>query len=107
MKIYISIPITGHDELKQKIKAASIAERIISMGHEAVNPFDAPPAPTFNERERYSHYIGEDLKMLLGCDALLSSEPGCVISKGCRLEFQAAKIYGLQIYASLKDIPKD
>lgn len=106
MKIYISIPISGYDLNTQTAKAMALAERIQALGHEAVNPFDTPLAPThWSEKEKYAYYMGEDLKMLLGCDAFLMAEPGCIISKGCQLEFQAAKIYGLKIFARIEDLP--
>ena len=107
MKIYISIPISGYDLDTQTAKAMSLVEKIEALGHEAINPFDTQLAPVeWSEKKKYSYYMGEDLKTLLNCDALLMAEPGCVVSKGCMLEFQAAKIYGLHVFAKVEDLPQ-
>lgn len=106
MKIYISIPITGHDPEEQQAKAAKFAEAIKALGHKPVNPFDTPAAPShLDEREEYAYYIGEDLKEMLRCDAVYFSE-GWNRSKGCTLEHFAAEIYGLKIFYSHDKIPK-
>lgn len=107
MKIYISIPISGHDLMTQTGKAMELVEQIRALGHEAVNPFDTPLAPLdWNDKKKYAYYMGEDLKLLLGCDAILMSDPEWIKSKGCRLEFEAAGIYGLQDFAKVEDIPQ-
>lgn len=46
MRIYISIPISGHDLATQRATASEIAEKIKALGHEPVNPFDTPDAPS-------------------------------------------------------------
>lgn len=38
MKIYISIPITGHDIVEQQRKANEVAEKLRAKGHEPVSP---------------------------------------------------------------------
>lgn len=107
MKIYISIPISGHDLMTQTGKAMEFAEKITALGHEAVNPFDTPLAPVeCDERAKYAYYMGEDLKLLLGCDAILMADPKWTNSRGCRLEYHAAMIYGLQYFARVEDIPR-
>lgn len=107
MKIYISIPISGHDLTTQTGKAMELAAKVQALGHEAVNPFDTPLAPTeWDERAKYAYYMGEDLKLLLGCDAILMADPMWTKSRGCRLEFEAARIYGLHDFARVEDIPK-
>ena len=82
MKIYISIPIAGHDPEEQRAKA----ER-------------------FNEKERYAYLMGFDIADLLRSDAAYFSR-GWEQSKGCRLEHAAAEIYGLKIYYALDRIPE-
>lgn len=105
MKIYISIPISGHDLMTQTGKALELAEQIRALGHEAVNPFDTPLAPPdWDDKEKYAYYMGEDLKLLLGCDAILMADPEWAGSRGCRLEWKAAEIYGLPAYAKVEDI---
>ncbi len=107
MKIYISLPISGHDRTEQVAKARKFADAIDSIGHDAVNPFDLPSAPTYyNEREQYAFCMGEDMKELLTCDAAYFAK-GWRDSKGCQLEHKAAELYGLQIYYSLDKIPEE
>lgn len=104
MKIYISIPISGHDLKAQREKANEIADKLRKLGHEPVSPFDTPkPEKACSEREEYAHYIGEDIKKLLTCDAVFFCY-GWHHSKGCRLEGQAALVYGLEQYGRLEDI---
>lgn len=103
MKIYISIPISGRNIEDAKEEAASIATSIKEKGHTCVNPFDIVPE-TDGREPKYSDYIGEDMKHLLECDAIfLSCNWGN--SKGCRLEYNAALIYGKTVFKNLKDIP--
>jgi len=107
MKIYISIPISGHDLMTQTAKAMELAERIQALGHEAVNPFDTPLAPTdWDERTKYAYYMGEDLKLLLNCHAILMADPKWNKSRGCWLENEAARIYGLTIFSCVEEIPQ-
>lgn len=104
MKIYISIPISGHDLAAQRAKAKEIADKLRKLGHEPVNPFDTPEAPPdMSDKERYAYYMGEDIKRLLMCDAIVICE-GWNKSKGCCLEFHAASIYGLIQYGRLEDL---
>lgn len=86
MKIYISIPISGHDLAKQREKAEEIADKLRKLGHEPVNPFNTPEAPAeMNEKEKYAYYMGEDLKRLLTCDAVFMCK-GWNLSRGCCTE---------------------
>ena len=107
MKIYISIPITGHDYNTQMAKAKVWEDTIKGLGHTPVNPFSTPAHPSWmdDEQEQYAYYMGEDIKALLLCDAIYM-EMGWINSKGCQLERQAAKIYGKKIFYSIVDIPR-
>lgn len=106
MKIYISIPITGHDFDKQSATAKEIETLISDLGHTPVNPFNTPAPPSWmeNEQEQYAHYMGEDIKELLLCDAIYMVE-GWADSKGCNLESAVAWIYDLKIYTRIDQIP--
>ncbi len=105
MKIYMSIPITGHDIELQKARAAEIADHIITLGHIPVDPFDTPEPPdTLGDRARYAYFMGEDLKRLLTCDAIYLDD-GWQKSKGCILERTAGILYDLKSYVTLADIP--
>lgn len=105
MKIYISIPISGKDLATQQAVAKETAERIRTLGHEPVNPFDTPPAPPeWTEKQKYAYYMGEDIKRLLMCDVAYFCE-GWRDSDGCLMEFNAAQIYGITRYVNINDIP--
>lgn len=48
-----------------------------------------------NHDAPYSEHMGRDIAALLECDAVMFM-PGWTRSRGCRLEYQAAKIYDKQ-----------
>ena len=104
MKIYISIPITGHDLNTQTGKALEIAEKIKALGHEPVNPFDTPLAPPeMSDKEMYAYYMGEDIKRLLMCDGAYF-HPKWTKSKGYSTEHDIASRYGLELFYTFSDI---
>lgn len=108
MKIYISIPISGHPIEQQKAKAREIAEKLKELGHEPVNPLDTPEAPKgLSEKEQYAYYMGEDMKQLLTCDAVYLCKHWNE-SRGCQTEESAARIYGIKIFycSPIMDISK-
>lgn len=88
MKVYISLPITGHpiDEVRKKADQAK--QQLSDMGHEPVSPLDVSPDPD----APYAEHIGRDISALLECDAVVFLD-GWQESKGCTLEHAAAKIY--------------
>lgn len=101
MKIYISIPITNHDLVTQRAKAAEIAEKIKALGHEPVNPLDTPePQGKLSDKERYAYFMGEDIKRLMLCDAAIFCE-GWSKSVGCTIECDVAQRMGLQLFFSI------
>lgn len=88
MRIYISIPISGHDLAAQQ------------------RPFSVPAPPShLTEKERYAYYMGEDMKMLLTCDAILMVDKKWSRSKGCSIEHNAAYMMGLEIFYTIDDVP--
>lgn len=104
MRIYISLPISNCDLATQQAKAAEISEKIKSLGHEPVNPFDTPPPPDgLTEKEQYAYYIGEDIKRLLMCDAAYF-HPHWTKSKGCRTEHDIAVRCGLERFYTFSDM---
>lgn len=106
MRIYISIPITGHDLEEQRAKAERFAKDIDAIGHDPINPFDCSTPPEhFDEKQKTAYYMGFDIADLLLSDAAYFSR-GWEQSKGCRLEHAAAEIYGLKIYYALDKIPE-
>jgi hypothetical protein len=99
MKIYISLPITGRDF--EAVEADSIfASGVIQRkGHTPVSPLEVSSDPDAT----YAEHIGTDITALLACDAVVFLD-GYEYSKGCRLEYEAAVIYGKEMYFDLDEI---
>ena len=100
-RIYISIPISGHDLEEVKEKARNIREWVLwdvfelKKGRnrpDIITPFDVCHEPD----KPYSYYMGKDIEALLECDAIFLCE-GWQNSKGCMAEFEVARIYGKEI----------
>lgn len=91
-KIYISIPITGHDIKEVKQKAEYIKRGLTVDNYTAITPFDV----CTEENKPYSYYMGRDIEALLGCDMVFFAT-GWKQSKGCRAEYEVAKIYNKQL----------
>ena len=90
-RIYISIPISGHDLEKVKERARKAKERV-SHRYDAITPFDVCSEPD----KPYSYYMGKDIEALLECDAIYLCK-GWQNSKGCMAECEVAKIYNKKI----------
>ena len=107
MRIYISIPITGHDPEEQRAKAERFAGNIFAIGHDPINPFYCSTPPEhFDEKQKTAYCMGFDIAdLLLLSDAAYFSR-GWEQNKWCRLEHAAAEIYGLKIYYELDKIPE-
>ena len=101
MKIYISLPITGHDVGQCKALADAVAQVIADRGHTAITPFDVCP----EEDKPYSYYMGKDIAALLECDAALFIGRWSQ-SKGCTLEHRCAEIYNIKILYHLDSVPR-
>lgn len=100
MKIYISIPITGHDIEEVEASCIYASGVIQAKGHTPVSPLDVSPDPDAT----YAEHMGNDIEALLCCDAVLFLD-GWRTSKGCRLEHEAAIIYGKVAFYSMDRIP--
>lgn len=96
MKIYVSLPITGHDIEEVKERAATIKQLLSTEENEVITPFDVCPV----QNQSYPGYVGRDIEALLQCDAIfLANDWGN--SRGCTLEYTAAVIYGKHIFTSV------
>lgn len=94
-RIYVSLPISGHDLDERKAEAEHIKSKLNFCGLniiEVITPFDICP----ESDKPYSYYMGKDIEALLECDAIYLCE-GWQNSKGCMAEFAVAKIYGKEI----------
>lgn len=105
MKIYISLPISRKDINKQKRLAGLTAERLRLQGHFPVNPFDVHAPDGMSEREQYAYYMGEDVKTLMTCDAILMLDRRWGKSKGCSIEQFIADKMCMEIFYDENDIP--
>lgn len=95
MKVYISLPITGHDIKDVERRIGQAKEALRALGHEPVSPLD--PEVNDDRSKPYGVLLGNDIAALLTCDAVLLLD-GWTASRGCRLEMEAAQIYGKKIY---------
>lgn len=88
MKVYISIPITGHDIEAVREKADRVKSMLSRAGHTPVSPLDiyAGKHPT------YEDYICFDLRAMLDCDAVLFCK-GWENSLGCNIEHDVVQNY--------------
>ena len=99
MKVYISLPITGHNI--EEVEARCIFAKAVlkKKGHTPVSPIEL----NHTDPEDYPAVIGTDITALLACDAVVFLD-GYEYSKGCRLEYEAAVIYGKEMYFDLDEI---
>lgn len=93
MKLYVSLPITGCKLDTVRRDASTYKKLWQDEGYEVVTPFDLSP----ESNKPYSYHMGKDIEGLLECEAVYFA-PGWTDSKGCNLEYAAAKIYGKQIF---------
>lgn len=92
-KLYISLPISGYQLDAVQREADAYKKLWQDEGYEVVTPFDLSP----DSDKPYSYHMGKDIEGLLECDVVYFA-PGWVESKGCNLEYAAAKIYEKTIY---------
>lgn len=98
-KIYLSIPISGKDEKKQREKADLIKAKLSKEGYEVVNPFDIYSG----EKPTYFDYIAHDIRALADCDTAYFCI-GWEKSRGCQLERAFCDIYGKEKKFESSDI---
>lgn len=98
-KVYISLPITGHDLDNVENRSVLASITLEKFGFEPVSPLDVCD----DIDATYEDLIGHDITALLKCDAVVFLE-GWKDSKGCNLEHEAARIYGMRMLFSVEDI---
>lgn len=96
MKIYISLPISGRDlkDVKADICKAILA--LMNDGNNGENTIITPLDICKDINAPYSKLMGDDIAEILECDAVYFMK-GWNDSKGCNLEYAAAKIYNKKI----------
>lgn len=99
MTIYISLPITGYD-LEERRMVAESAQRLLQGRYKdarVISPFDvADYVEALNPQADYSDYIKEDIALIIDkVDVVyFLVDPRLTRSKGVRLEYHTAKVYG-------------
>lgn len=102
MKIYISLPITGQEMETVETRCMLAKGYITGRGHAPVSPLDLQPDPA----APYPKLMANCIEALMQCDAACFLK-GWECSKGCRLEWHAADIYGIERYYDLEHIPRN
>lgn len=100
MRVYISLPITGQDPDEVEAQATFAAGVLEKKGHTYVSPLEICDSDL-----HYEACMGICIEHLLACDAVVVLE-GWSCSKGCRLEAEAAEIYGKPLYKGLDKVPE-
>jgi len=95
MKIYISGPITGTDDYRERFAIAE--DYFTSLGYEVINP--AKVNASLPESTTYDQYMAMDYVMLDMADAIYMM-PGWEKSKGACIEYGYAMARDL-IFADL------
>ena len=100
MRIYISIPITGHSEAAQRKKALNMELRLRAMGHVAINPFKlGDEARRIEKRDLTWHeYMVIDLYHLKTHAEAVVFMKGWPESRGCVEEFDCAIKHGKLVF---------
>ena len=112
MKLYIAIPINARQEptMREKLVAAKrrvemlkaiIADNDQFSDYDLISTFDFNNMYDADEEKAMSRCIYH----VLTSDAIYLDH-GWTASKGCNLEYQAAKIYGKQIFINSEHKPK-
>ena len=89
--VYISLPITGVKESDIMANITFAKMKINAIGN--IGVFSYNPNDT---NKPYSYYMAKSIELLLECDAIYLCK-GWKKSKGCRAEYEVAKIYGKEI----------
>ena len=91
-KVYISVPISGHDETQVREHIDLMKAALSRVGHKAVSPFDVYAG----KNPDYFDYLCADLHELSKCDAIFLCK-GWQFSKGCQVEAHFARTFGKEI----------
>ena len=105
-RMYIATPINGRHDAVDINEKLALAEKRIGVlkqvlgddpdfkDYELFSTFDLPHDPQdYSEARR----MGDCITAVMNCDAIYLDH-GWLQSKGCNLEYRAAKIYGKQIF---------
>lgn len=104
MKVYLSLPISGYDEMERRRYAAMMGAKAM-VEHEdwdIINPFHVASRVKKDKIENgdwgeptYDELMKADLKALLTCD-LIAFCPGWHLSEGCLEEWLESLRLGME-----------
>lgn len=93
MKVYISLPITGHNINQVRKRAEQAASHLRALGHEPVSPLELHP----DQECTYGQFMGRDIEVLIDqCEAIYFLK-GWISSNGCKLEWYCSCIHNKQM----------
>ena len=114
VRIYISLPISGHELEERKKKAAQMKDQVIQAvktnklayisknskvvsltenNTVVVTPFEIVPDASYMT---YEQVMAKDLEVLMTCDIVVFARHW-QYSKGCRIEFAVARELGIRV----------
>lgn len=96
MKIFISLPITGHHVQDRMAYVQNIKNRIHHSYPdyvEILSPFDIPD---YHDGESWGWYMARTIDLLSKCDTICICH-GYMTSQGCQVEMEYAKSQGINI----------
>ena len=101
--VYISVPITGHNIEDVSLRIETVKYKYLK-DYNVINPLELYDQLEYFKgiilsekyKPEYKEIIGNDISYLLGCECVFFCK-GWHESKGCQLEFAAAKIFGKEI----------
>ena len=101
-KIYISLPIKIDEKtVSKRYKEALTYVKENLSDYEPIGPINIEEFDNNGIKKKrdydYAWYMGEDIKILLRCDAILMCD-GWSFSEGCNCEHEAAKIYNKTVF---------
>ncbi len=105
-RMYIATPINGRQagrDFKEKLALAKHTVEVLKMilsdkpdfkDYEFTSTFDIHPNGSMPPEHKA---MGDCIALVMTCDAIMLDH-GWLQSKGCNLEYRAAKIYGKEIF---------
>ena len=93
MKVYFSMPISGHDLQERMNYAESAKAALLNMYDEVVTPFDACP---YDPNKSYGECMKDCLRELIECDKIIFDK-GWYESNGCRIEAEVARVCKIEM----------
>lgn len=98
--VYVSIPISGFPLTAVRKRAEQVKSALERPGTVVFTPFDVADSRDvpkgLDEDQTYAFHMGRDKERLLNCETVFFCK-GWQYSKGCRAEYEVARIYGKDI----------